>query len=149
MGELTILNFIKGAFMTIGLFLLPVKPLILLVGLFIIADTIMGLTAAIINKQPLLSRKLARLVIKMILYTSVVLLVYGLDMLILSDILGLDSSKFITTKIAAGSLCVIEAFSIDEKIRKINNDKGAKYYWNKIIKTFKSVKSDINDINEK
>lgn len=149
MGGLTLLSFIKGVFITIGLFIMPVEPLILLVGLFIIGDTIMGLTAAFINKEPLLSRKFARLVIKLILYTSAVLLVYGLDILILSDIFGLDSSKFIPTKIAAGSLCVIEGFSIDEKIRKINNDKGIKYYWTKIIKAFKSFKSDINEINEK
>lgn len=141
--------FIKSVLISIWLFILPTEPLITLVGLFIFGDTIMGLIASYVKKEPIISRKLFRLATKLFLYTAAILLIYGLDVLIISDVFGFESSKFIITKVAVGSLCVIEGFSIDEKIRKMNKNRGVKYYWNKIIKMVKSAKKDINDINEK
>lgn len=140
---------LKSLFLSIWLFFIPVEPLIVLVGAFIVADTIMGLYTAWRLKEPIVSRKLSRLAIKLLLYTGATLLVYGLDTLIISDIFGLDSSKFIFTKITVGALCSIELFSIDEKIRKFNDEKGFKFYWKRTLALVKGIKKDINDINEK
>lgn len=139
----------KGFVLTVYLFFMPVYPIIGLVGAFIILDTIMGVTASYVKKEPILSRKLMRLAVKLGSYTAITILIYGLDILILSDTFGLDSTTFLPTKIVAGTLCFIESFSIDEKIRKMNNDKGVKYYWTLLVQMIKGAKKDINEMNEK
>lgn len=131
-----------GFFGSLFLFLAPTYPLILLVGMFIIADTIFGLYTSYVLKQPILSRKLARLISKLFIYTSVILLVYGLDYLILSYFI----KGLIITKLGAGVLCFIEGFSIDEKIRKINDDKGVVFYLKKVFAFIKGFKDGYNDV---
>lgn len=138
----------KSLLLSIYFFILPISPMLILVALSIGFDTIMGLISAYVNKEPIMSRKMARIIIKLFLYTAVTILVYKFDILLLSDIFNWDSSKFIPTKIVVGMLIFIEGYSIDEKIRKINHNKGIKYYWFLILKTIKKVKSDINEINE-
>lgn len=134
----TIGKFISGVFLTFFLFYAPVKPLLLLVGGFIILDTIAGVWAAYRLGQPILSRKLARLAIKLLLYTAIVLLVYPLNIYVIH---GGD----IVIRLTAGALAFIEAFSIDEKIRKVNDNKGAIYYIKLISKTLKTVKGEFDD----
>lgn len=122
--------------------LTPVVPLILLVGCFICFDTIMGVIAAKRCGIPLKSRRLAKILSKMFIYTSILLLVYGMDFLIISTwIPGL-----VITKVGVSVLCFVEGYSIDEKLRKINNDKGFIYYISKFIHFIKSFKDVFNDI---
>lgn len=131
-----------GFFGSLFLILAPTYPLILLIGLFIVADTIAGIYTSWVLGNPILSRKLARLVSKLFIYTGVILLVFGLDTIIISYFLD----GLIITKIGAGVLCFIEGFSIDEKIRKINNDKGIVYYLKKLFSFVKGVKDGYNEI---
>ena len=131
-----------GLLGSLFLVLTPTYPLILLVGLFIVADTIAGLYTSWRLGQDIKSRKLARLISKLFVYTGAILLVFGLDTIILSHFIG----GLVITKIGAGVLCFIEGFSIDEKIRNVNNDKGIVYYLTLCFKFLKGFKDGFNDI---
>lgn len=133
-----------GLVSSIFVFFAPVYPLILLVGAFIIVDTLFGVYASWKDKgkKSIKSRKLARLISKLVVYTGVILLVFGLDTLIISTYVG----GLLITKLVAGVLCFIEGFSIDEKIRKFNHDKGVVYYLTKFFDFVKGVKNGFNDL---
>jgi hypothetical protein len=135
-------KFLIGLFGSLFLILAPTYPLILLVGLFIVADTIAGLYTSWRLKEPIVSRKLARLVSKLFIYTGAILLVFGLDTIILSYFID----GLVITKIGAGVLCFIEGFSIDEKIRKINDNKGIVFYLKKLFAFVKGIKDGYNEI---
>lgn len=137
---------ILGFITSICVFLSPTFPLIILVGLFIMADTILGLVKSYILKEDILSRKLARIASKLIIYTAAILLVFGLDTQILSMFIETD---LMITKLGAAVLCFIEGFSMDENIRKINNDRGLKYYLTKTIKAVKNLKDGFNSVINK
>jgi len=49
----------------------------------------------------------------------------------------------IVTKIAALTLVSIEAFSIDESWRKINDNKGVAFYFSRLIKLGKTIKEAV------
>jgi hypothetical protein len=141
-------KFLIGLVGSVFLLLSPVFPLILLVGLFILTDTIFGVYTSWKLGHDIKSRKLARLISKLVVYTGAILLVFGLDYIILSSFIG----GLIVTKVGAGVLCFIEGFSIDEKIRKINNNKGIVHYLKLCYKFVRGVKNGFNDVingNEK
>jgi hypothetical protein len=133
-----------GLVCSIFVFLTPVYPLIILVGLFIISDTIFGVYASwkINGRESIKSRKMARLISKLVVYTGAILLIFGLDYLILSMFMPL----MLITKLGAGVLCFIEGFSIDEKIRKVNKDKGVVYYLKKTFTFVKGIKEGFNEV---
>lgn len=131
-----------GLVMSLFLFLTPALPLVFLVGFFIMADTIMGLYKSWYLKEPILSRKLARLITKFIAYTGSILLVYSLDVLILGDFIN---NGLLITKVAAGVLAFIEVFSIDENLRLINNNKGIIFYVKRFLSSFKLLKEKLGD----
>jgi len=136
-------TFMLGLLTSLFVFLAPTLPLIILVGLFIIADTCMGVFVAYKSKNQVTSRKLARVISKLVIYTGTILLVFGLDTQILSMFIETD---LLVTKIGAGVLCFIEGFSIDESIRKINNDKGVGYYVKKTFESVKKLKDGFNSV---
>jgi small neutral amino acid transporter SnatA (MarC family) len=131
-----------GLLGSLFVFFTPTFPLILLVGLFIAADTFFGVYTSWRLGEPIVSRKLARLVSKLVVYTGAILLVYTLDFHVISYF----TKPLLATKLAAGVLCFIEGFSIDEKIRKINNNKGIVYYLKKLHIFVKSIKDGYNDV---
>lgn len=138
MIEKVLIGFIVSFFLVLA----PTYPLIFLVGMFIATDTFFGLYTSYKLGTPIVSRKLARLISKLIVYTGVILLVFGLDHNILSHFFD----DYIVTKIGAGVLCFIEGFSIDEKIRKINDDKGIVYYLGKCLSFVKGIKDGFNEV---
>jgi hypothetical protein len=138
MIEKILIGFIGSLFLVLA----PTYPLIFLVGMFIMADTFFGVYTSWKLGNPILSRKLARLISKLFIYTGAILLVFGLDHLILSHFIG----GLVITKIGAGVLCFIEGFSIDEKIRRINDNKGIVYYLSKCLSFVKGVKDGFNEV---
>ena len=130
-----------GVLSVLGVFLSPVFPLILLVGFFIVCDTVFGMFTAYKLKKDITSRKLSRIIAKILIYTTSILLVYGLDKLVFAEFI---ESEMLITKLGAGTLCFIELFSIDENIRKINKDKGIMHYITKLFDTVKDVKNKFN-----
>jgi hypothetical protein len=135
-------KFLIGLIGSAFVFLAPTYPLILLVGIFIIVDTLFGVYTSWKLGVPILSRKLARLISKLVVYTTVILLVYLLDYNIISHF----TTLMLPTKLAAGALCFIEGFSIDEKIRKINDNKGTVFYLTKMFNFLKGLKNGYNDV---
>lgn len=135
-------KFLSGLLTSLFVFVSPVIPLILLVLVFVVFDTIIGMMCSYKQGVKLKSRVLSRIVTKITIYVLMLLLVYGLDVMILSTWI---ETHMLVTKIGAGILCFIEAFSIDENVRKCNKDKGVGYYFNKIFDLVKKVKSKYND----
>lgn len=136
-------KFMSGLLSSLFVFVSPVIPLIYLVLTFILFDTIIGVVCSYHLGQRIKSRTLARIVSKITIYTMMMLLVYGLDVLVLSTWI---ETHMLVTKIGAGILCFIEAFSIDENIRKCNGDKGVGYYFNKVFDLVKKAKTKYNDV---
>ena len=135
-------TFLYGLLSSIFVFLTPVLPLIILVGFFISADTLLGVYTAKKLKNKVTSRKLSRIIGKLIIYTGTILLVFGLDTQIFGMFIETD---LLITKLGAGVLCFIEGFSIDENIRKINKDRGTVYYVQKMFDLIKTTKKKYND----
>lgn len=135
-------TFLYGLLSSIFVFLTPVLPLIILVGFFISADTLLGVYTAKKLKNKVTSRKLSRIIGKLIIYTGAILLVFGLDTQIFGMFIETD---LLITKLGAGVLCFIEGFSIDENIRKINKDRGTVYYVQKMFDLIKTTKKKYND----
>jgi hypothetical protein len=112
--------YLKSFILALGSFFLPVKPLLLLVGLFICTDTILGIWAAHKRGEKINSRKLGNIIPKMILYQSAVLIGYVLDVLLLGEFINyfINIELFIT-KIIAMVLVFVEALSINENFENI------------------------------
>jgi hypothetical protein len=127
-------------------FILPVKPLLLTVGLCIAADTVMGLYRAKKKKEKITSRKLSNVVSKMVLYQSAVLLFFILEKFLLGEFVILFVSiPLFLTKLVAATLCFIEIKSIDESYTLINGYS----LWSKfkaLLARAKSAKEEIEDI---
>lgn len=101
-------------------FLVPIKPLILIVGAIIFLDTIFGITRAIKRKERITSNKLSRIVTKMVLYQSAIILFYCIEKFILNDIMiSLFGFELLITKIIAMFLIGIETLSVVENYEGI------------------------------
>ena len=129
-------------------FFVPIQGVLLLVGMSIAADTVMGLVVDRKCKHKITSRRLSYGIVgKMFAYEAAILLIYAIEVLLLDDITSLFLDiNLIVTKIAALTLVSIEAFSIDESWRKINDNKGIAFYFNRLIKLGKQVKESIPDV---
>jgi hypothetical protein len=129
------------------LFFAPIKLILILVGVAIIADTIFGIIKAKKLGQKITSRKLANVLYKMLIYQGAVLTFYVIDVAILGDFIMLAVSvPYALTKVVALVAVSIELFSIDESLRLFNKGKGFKYYFKQLINVVKDTKEDINQI---
>ena len=102
-------------------FLAPIKPLIIIVGVCIILDTLFGILRAKKQGQKITSNKLSRLVSKMFLYQAVVILFFAIEKYILVDfILSFTSVELFLTKLVTFGLISIEIISINENYEIIS-----------------------------
>lgn len=128
-------------------FFLPITPMLITVGLFIFADTIIGLYRSFKRKDKITSKKLSNIASKTLLYESTVLLMYLLEKFIIGDfVMAFVSIPFFCTKLLAATLCLIELKSIDESIEII---KGYSI-WDKfkqILKRAKSIKEELAELD--
>lgn len=133
-------------FVTILGFVAPIQYILLAVGFMIFADTITGVWKAIKNKVKITSYKLSQVITKMLIYQSVILLVFGLEIVILDEFIKLfiDIPHFLT-KIVAIVLISVECKSIHENIEAITNinlfNKGKE-----LLQNIKKAKADINEL---
>lgn len=134
---------------SIILWVSPISSLLFLIIGSVFLDTIFGVYASYKLGKPILSRKFQRIVVKCLLYCSSFLLFYGIDYLILNDILSskLDIELFLS-KLVAICFILIELFSIDEKIRAINKGKGFSYFIESVYKYVLNIKRKISSITE-
>ena len=145
MGE----TVLKSIGLVIVAFFAPIVPLLILIGFAILIDTIFGIIASIKNKKPIVSSKLARILTKSIIYMSLVLLAYGIDYILIGEILlNYFKIHLLFTKLISIGIVFVEVFSIDEKIRAFNNNKGIWYYFKRILSKGKQITASVKDIKD-
>jgi hypothetical protein len=128
-------------------FFAPIKWIILLVIIAILIDTGFGIWAAKKNNIDITSTKASAVIGKMLVYSATILLFFGIDVVILGDFIKLFIGiEFATTKLVALVLLSVEGYSIDEKLRNVNKEKGIWYFVKRalgIAKKFKKEKDNL------
>lgn len=130
----------------ISAFILPIKPLIILVGFMIFLDTCTGFFKMKKKNYKFSSRRLSAILTKMFLYQGAVLLFYGIETLILGDFLLLFTSiPLVLTKVVCGVVAWIEIQSMGENIYEATGVN----IWQRIksmLTRAKEIKQDVKDI---
>lgn len=136
-------NLLKGVL----LFFMPVKGLVLAVGVAIFLDTFTGIYKSVkLNGwKSIRSRKLSNIISKMLLYEASILCLFAIDTWLLNELfLQLVSVNFLATKIATVGIILVELTSIKENIEealKIDIWKTLKNFINRA----KEVKNDYDE----
>lgn len=134
----------------IATLLSPIKWIMVLVAIFIIADTIFGIWSARKLGMKLKSRKFARFISKMLVYQCVVITAFALDTLLLGEFFLLFISiPMIVTKGAALALIVAEIFSIDEKLKNVNANQGIWFHFARLLQIAKRIKKETDELDIK
>lgn len=98
----------------------PIKIFLVLVGIFIFIDTVLGIWAAKKTGIKIESRKLSKFISKMFVYNMVVILAFLLDKYLLGEFFLLFLSiPLAITKLTTIGLVLNEAYSMDEKVRNV------------------------------
>jgi holin family protein len=129
-------------------FFFPLVPFLLTVGLAILVDTYYGIRAARKLQEPITSKGLSRIVSKMVLYQSAVVLLFCLEKVILGDFIVLITAiPFVLTKIASAFLIYIELTSISESYQIIT---GISIWdrFKKMVRRTGETRKEINKIFE-
>lgn len=125
----------------IGAFLLPIKPLILLVGMMILIDTVSGIWKAKKIGEKITSHKLSRVISKMVLYQVGLITFFILEKYLLGEFVqSFTSIQFFLTKIVAIFFCGIEMTSINENIKRV---KGIN-----LFQMFKSMLTRVKEVKD-
>jgi hypothetical protein len=125
----------------------PIQAIIMLVFAFIIADTAFGIWSAKKTGKKLTSTKFSGFIGKMIVYLALLLLSYGLGALLLDEFLFyVIKIKLLTTKVTAIALCFAEIYSIDEKLKNVDPEKGIFYHFKRLLGVAKLVKQETDDL---
>ena len=132
----------------VGAFLLPIKPLLILVGICIFLDTVFGIWKCKKTGIEINSKGLSAIISKMVLYQSAIILFFALEMYILGDFIMLFTSiHLFLTKIVAILLIGIEITSISENIKAVTG----RGLWGRVkvlLGRAKAVSSDIKDLKK-
>lgn len=140
--------FLKNFLVLILSFFLPIKGVILAVGFAIVADTVTGIIKAIKTKDEITSKKLSKIVSKMILYEGAIVLIFLIESFILGDLIGLVTSmKFILTKLVALTFIGIEIKSIDENYKAMYNISIIQKIKELLLRA-KELKKEISDLTK-
>jgi hypothetical protein len=132
----------------VGAFLLPIKPLIFLVGFMIVIDTATGIWKAKKSGEKITSKKLSQIVSKMVLYQVALISMFLVDKLLLGEFMGLFTSiQFFLTKVVAIFFCSIELLSINENIKVIYKLNLFQMFKSMLVRA-KELKNDITDITD-
>ena len=139
-------NSILAAYGIIIAFLTPIIPLMIIVFGAIILDTIFGVLRAKKVKEPITSRRLSKIISKLLLYQLVIILAFSTEKFILSDIIGIFCQiPLIGTKLVTTLLLFIEGTSINENYKILSGVS----LWQKVkdlVGRGKELKKDIKDI---
>ena len=128
------------ALLLIWAFLSPIAGVMLAVGLFIGLDTVVGVWSAKRGGKQITSRKMGRVISKMLVYQLCVITFFVMDKFILGDVAKMFISfDFVVTKIVATVLISIEAYSIDESFKNATG-KGLIERLTGLIKHYKDIK---------
>lgn len=142
------LAFLKQLFVVIVTFLLPIKGIIVVVGLSILVDTVTGIIKSKKLNEPITSRRMSNIVSKMVLYQSAVILFFCIEKYILGDIVSLFiSTELIVTKLVAITLVSIELKSINENVKAYTGYSLWQRFKDLLIRA-KEIKDDIEEVQK-
>lgn len=131
--------------MGLSAFLVPIAPLMGLVGLAIVVDTVFGLIKAFKIKEAITSRKFAQVVLKMFVYQVAILTIYMLDRFLLHGLVsGFTEIPYITTKLASLVIILSELKSINENVNIITGVNFINFF----KKLLKSLRNDLGTIKD-
>lgn len=126
--------------------LMPIKPLILLVGVCISLDTFFGIYRAVKHRKKITSRALSAVISKMALYELALILFYFIDSIILNDITNsFTPVDLFVTKMVAAVLVSVEVLSMLENI-KLATGHDFIGMAKKTLRRSKSIKNEVEDI---
>ena len=126
--------------------IMPIKPLILLVGVCISLDTFFGIYRAVKQRKKITSRALSAVISKMALYELALILFYFIDSIILNDITkSFTPVDLFITKMVAAVLVSVEVLSILENI-KLATGHDFIGMAKKTLRRSKSIKNEVEDI---
>ena len=135
-------------FATIGAFLLPIQPLLILVGMMIILDTITGLWKAFKLKEQITSKKLSHIVSKMVLYQGSIITLFLIEKYLLGEFIGLFVQiPYFLTKMISVVLVGIEIMSMHENFEIITNINIWKAF-KTMVKRGKEAKNDLVELTD-
>ncbi len=116
-------------------FFAPVAGIMIAIGAFIALDTLLGVMAAQKIGEKIESKKLSKVVWKMLMYQAVTLSFFIMDVFIVGDLLGtLINTPYVLTKTVGVALIAIEFKSIDENIEKMTGTTLLKRLYDLIAK---------------
>lgn len=107
------MSWVKATMLSVFSVFLPIKPVLITVGVLIFADLIFGLAAAHKQQHQITSAALRRTVTKSVVYLSAVMLGYICEHFLLGDLVAVS-------KIIAGTIGLVEMKSILENADIIN-----------------------------
>jgi len=94
--------------------LIPIIPVMVVTGLLILIDTVVGVYRAWKLGEPITSRKFGNVISKMLLYQVAIFSGFMIEVYIIDSIIPI-------TRVIAGVITFTELFSILENISKITN----------------------------
>ncbi len=142
------MTYVKSFFLALGSFFLPVKPLLLVVGLCICCDTILGVWAAHKRGEKITSRKLGNIIPKMLLYQAAVMVGFILETYLLGEFISyIIDIPNLFTKVIAMVLVFVESLSINENFENITGKNLFKEFKHMITRSAK-VKHDISKFKD-
>jgi len=116
--------YILSFFYWLFVFFYPTFEFVLLVGFFIVMDTLTGMSAAIKNDEPITSKKFRNIFPKYVVYGSAILVAHVLQKQFFPE--------FPAMKIISGFIVYSELISIDENIQKITGFSLFKFFIEKL-----------------
>jgi len=129
-------------------FFLPVQGILIAVGAAIALDTCTGIYKSVKTGKPLISRRFADVISKMLVYEMVTLLIYTIDHFLLSEFFKIwFSVNYFFTKACALVLIFTEMVSIKENIEQAHGINILTLLRNTLKRT-KDLKDDVLDITK-
>lgn len=140
--------YLKSFAFALASFFLPIKPLLLVVGLFICCDTVLGVWAAYKRGEKITSRKLGQIIPKMVLYQSSILVGFILEKYLLGEFITqfVDITNLFT-KLIAMTLIFVESLSINENFENITG-KNLFLEFKRMITRGINIKKDISKFKD-
>ena len=139
-------GYIISLLTTIVGFLLPAKVFLLIIGMVVAMDTIVGIytTIKLRGRKSYQSTKLFNLAVKTFFYGGSICFLYCIDYFIVG-VDGVFGISLISTKAATLFFVYIECKSMDEKSQKLGNEPFYKIVKN-LLNRLKEFKKDLNEI---
>lgn len=145
MNTITVLKLFLSS---IAAFLLPIKGLIIIMGLVVALDLITGIYASRKNKEAITSHKLFNTIIKLCFYSTIIIISYMIDIHIFNGMFPLFNIPCGISKFATVFIIGIESVSIDENSQRVGN-KPFKIWFKKFYNILKGYKKDLTELAKK